>query len=359
MDVKTILKEVVGKGASDVFVVAGRPMSFKAGSQIESLSDEVFLPGQTAEFLTEIYRMAQDRDMGRLMDVGDDDFSFAVPEVSRFRVSAYKQRGSLAAVIRVVAFALPDPAKLNIPDQILGLSEKRHGLLLFTGADGSGKTTSVACLIDRINSTRNGHIITLENPIEYLHRHKMSLISQREISIDTESYADAMRSALRQSPNVILIGELNGEETISMALTAAETGHLVISTMPTVGATSTVDRLVDAFPAGQREQTRMRLSMVLQSVISQQLVPTVDGSVVPAFQVMHCNNVIRGVIRDGRTDQINALINSGSGEGMIDMDASILNMFKDGVITAQEALAHALEPENMARHVNTRDKMYF
>jgi twitching motility protein PilT len=359
MDVKSILKEVVSRGASDVFVVAGRPMSFKVGSQIESLNEEVFLPAKTLEFLTEIYKMAQDRDISALLRKGDDDFSFAIPEVSRFRVNAYKQRGSLAAVIRVVAFSLPDPGFLNIPQQILELSERRHGLLLFTGPAGSGKTTTLACLIDRINSTKNGHIITLENPIEYLHRHKMSLISQREIAIDTEGYAEALRAALRQSPNVILIGELRDAETISIALTAAETGHLVISTLHTVGATNTVDRLVDSFQASQQGQARMQLSMVLQSVVSQQLVPAVDGTVVPAFQIMHCNNAIRNMIREGRTHQINSVISSSGAEGMVDMDASLLKLYKDGIITAQEALVHSLTPESMAKHVNTPDKLYF
>jgi twitching motility protein PilT len=352
MDVKEILKEVVGRRASDVFIVAGRAISFKVGSQIESLSDEIFLPAKTREFLAEIYKMAQERSMEPLLKRGDDDFSFAIPEVSRFRVNAYKQRGSLAAVIRVVAFSLPDPAALNIPDQILELSEKRHGMLLFTGPAGSGKTTTLACLIDRINSTKNGHIITLENPIEYLHRHKLSLISQREIAIDTEGYAEALRAALRQSPNVILIGELRDAETISIALTAAETGHLVISTLHTVGATNTVDRLVDSFQASQQSQARMQLSMVLQSVVSQQLVPALDGSVIPAFQIMHCNNAIRNMIREGRTHQINSVISSSAGEGMVDMDASLLKLYKDGIITAQEALAHSLTPDAMAKHIS-------
>ncbi|MDR0571162.1 MAG: PilT/PilU family type 4a pilus ATPase [Clostridiales Family XIII bacterium] len=359
MDIREVLTRIVEKKASDVFLVAGRPISFKVGTNIETLGDEMVVPAKSLEYLTDIYKMAQGRDMDKLLQSGDDDFSFAIPDVSRFRVNTYKQRGSLAAVIRVVAFYLPDPAALNIPEQILELSEKRHGLLLFTGPAGSGKTTTLACLIDRINSTKNGHIITLENPIEYLHRHKQSLISQREISIDTEGYAEALRASLRQSPNVILIGELRDAETISIALTAAETGHLVISTLHTVGATNTVDRLVDSFPASQQAQARMQLSMVLQSVVSQQLIPTVDGGLIPAFQIMHCNNAIRNMVREGRTHQINSVISSSAAEGMVDMDASLLRLFREGVITAKEALSHALSPEIMAKHVNSADKMYF
>ncbi|MDR1573554.1 MAG: Flp pilus assembly complex ATPase component TadA, partial [Clostridiales Family XIII bacterium] len=213
MDIKAILKEIVDKGASDIFILAGRPISFKLGNRIEALDDEPLPPAKTNAFISGIYEMAPDRRIERLHEKGDDDFAFALTGVSRFRVNVYKQRGSLAAVIRVVAFSLPDPAKLNIPQAVLDLAERKQGLILFTGPAESGKTTTLACLIDRINSARNGHIITLENPIEYLHRHKQSLVSQREISLDTESYASALRAALRQSPNVILMGEMRDAET--------------------------------------------------------------------------------------------------------------------------------------------------
>ena len=351
MNIKKILKIIVSRNVSDVFMVAGRPISYKTGSQIEQLNDEVIVPAKALEYLSEIYDLAQNRDMRHLLDKGDDDFSFALPDVSRFRVNAYKQRGSLAAVIRVVPFYLPDPDALHIPEQILDLSKKRYGLLLFTGPAGSGKTTTLACLIDRINNTMPGHIVTLENPIEYLHRHKMSLVSQREISIDTEDYQSALRAALRQSPSVILIGELRDSHTISIALTAAETGQLVISTMHTVGASNSIDRLVDSFPANQQGQIRMQLSMVLQTVVSQQLLTGVDGSLIPAFQIMHCNNAIRNMIREGRTHQINAVINSSASEGMVDMDGSLLKLFSDGVISAEDAIYHSLAPDIMAKHV--------
>jgi twitching motility protein PilT len=359
MDIKTILKEIVDKGASDIFILAGRPISFKLGSRIEALDDEPLPPEKTDAFISKIYEMANDRDIDRLHAKGDDDFAFAITGVSRFRVNVYKQRGSLAAVIRVVAFSLPDPEKLNIPRAVLDLSERAQGLILFTGPAESGKTTTLACLIDRINSTRNGHIITLENPIEYLHRHKRSLVSQREISLDTESCASALKAALRQSPNVILLGEMHDAETVSMALTAAETGHLVIATMFSVGAANAMDRLTDIFPADRRERVNIQLSLVLQAVVSQQLVPTADGSVTPVFQLMLCNNEIRALIREGASNRINGVINSHTNDGMISMDAWLLRLFKDGKITAQDALTRSIDPDGMARQVNSPDKIYF
>jgi twitching motility protein PilT len=359
MDVKALLKEIVDKGASDVFILAGRPISFKLGNRIESLDDEPLPPAKTNEFISAIYGMAPDRDIERLRAKGDDDFAFALPNVSRFRVNVYKQRGSLAAVIRVVAFSLPDPEKLNIPPEVLALSERAQGLILFTGPAESGKTTTLACLIDRINSTRNGHIITLENPIEYLHRHKLSLVSQREISLDTESYAAALRAALRQSPNVIQIGEMRDAETISTALTAAETGHLVIATMFTVGAANAVDRLIDTFPEDRKERVNMQLSMVLQAIVSQQLISTVEGAIAPVFQFMCCNNEVRALIREGRSNRINQTIVANHGESMISMDAGLQKLYKDGRITAQDALTHSIDPDSMAKHVNSSDRIYF
>ena len=349
MDAKALLGELVSKGVADIFIITGKPLSYKRGTSIEQLDDRALLPADTKEIITQVYEMADNRSMATILERGDDDFSFAIKGVSRFRVNTYKQRGTLAAVIRVVAFELPDPELLNIPQSVLDLTELRRGLVLITGPAGSGKTTTLACLIDRINTRRNAHVITLENPIEFLHRHKEGLISQREVSIDTESYATALRAALRESPDVILIGELRDPETIAIALTAAETGHLVLSTLHTVGAVNTVDRLVDSFRAEQQAQVRMQLSMVLQSVVSQQLLPTTDGSMVPVFEIMHCNNAIRNLIREGRTHQMSAVINTGASDGMAGMDASLLALYKAGRISAQDMLIHALSPEPLAK----------
>ena len=349
MDIAALLKELVDKGGADVFIITGRPISYKKGTSIEPFDDRVLLPADTEELITQIYQLADNRSMKEIWEEGDDDFSFAIKGVSRFRVNTYKQRGSLAAVIRVVAFALPEPDSLGIPASVMDLADLRRGLVLITGPAGSGKTTSLACIIDRINRTRNSHVITLENPIEFLHRHEKSLISQREVSIDTASYAKALRAALRESPDVILIGELRDPETISIALTAAETGHLVLSTLHTVGAVNTVDRLVDSFRAEQQAQVRMQLSMVLQSVVSQQLLATTDGSMVPAFEIMNCTPAIRNLIREGRTHQMSAVINTSAAEGMVGMDASLLALYRAGTISEREMTTHALAPETIIK----------
>ncbi|MDR3053279.1 MAG: PilT/PilU family type 4a pilus ATPase [Coriobacteriales bacterium] len=349
MNAQVLLQDLVEKGVADVFVITGKPLCYKLGKTIEAMNDRILLPPDTLDFIKQIYAMADNRSIDYLLEKGDDDFSFAIKGVSRFRVNTYKQRGSLAAVIRVVSFEMPDPDALSIPPTVLELSKLRRGLVLITGPAGSGKTTTLACLINRINLTRNAHIITLENPIEFLHRHNKSLISQSEVSIDTSNYTTALRAALRQSPDVILIGELRDAETISIALTAAETGHLVLSTLHTVGATNTVDRLVDSFRAEQQNQVRMQLSMVLQSVVSQQLVPTLDGHMTPAFEIMQCNSAIRNLIREGRTHQIPAVINTSSSDGMVGMDTSLLKLYQAGKINTTNLLMYALSPEALAK----------
>ncbi|MDR3316072.1 MAG: PilT/PilU family type 4a pilus ATPase [Coriobacteriales bacterium] len=352
MDAREKLTEMVGMGIADVFVITGKPISYKKCNQLYASEGEMLLPSDTEDFVKQIYQMADDRPMNLLIETGDDDFSFAIKGVSRFRVNTYRQRGTLAAVIRIVSFDMPDPADLGVLPEILDLADLKRGLVLMTGPAGSGKTTTLATIINRINVTRNNHIITLENPIEFLHRHDKSLVSQREVSIDTGSYATALRAALRQSPDVILIGELRDAETISIALTAAETGHLVFSTLHTLGATNTVDRLVDSFPAQQQTQVRMQLSMVLQSVVSQQLISSMSGSTIPAFEIMHCNNAIRNLIREGRTHQITTVINSSASEGMVGMDASLLKLYQEGQIAANTMLTHALAPEALAKQAN-------
>ena len=349
MNAQELLIEMVQRGVADVFVIVGKPVSFKQGNAISPFDDKVLTPQDTREFIEQIYALADNRPLEPFIASGDDDFSFAIKGVSRFRVNAYKQRGSLATVIRVISFEMPDPEALSIPPAVLELAELRHGLVLITGPAGSGKTTTLATIINRINTTRNAHIITLENPIEFLHRHSQSLVSQREVNIDTTSYAVALRAALRQSPDVILIGELRDAETISIAMTAAETGHLVFSTLHTLGATNTVDRLVDSFSPDQQTQVRMQLSMVLQSVVSLQLIPCIEGGMTPAFEIMQCNNAIRNLIREGRTHQIPAAISTGFEEGMVGMDTSLLKLYKEGLISKQEMLTHALVPDSLEK----------
>ena len=341
------LRQAVEDGASDLFIVAGGEVCEKLDKRLKPIGGRV-LPEETEELVMEMYALAG-RDPERYRRQGDDDFSLSVPDLARFRVNTYRQRGSMAAVIRVVAFDIPDYRTLAIPEEIMSLAEVTHGMILVTGTAGSGKSTTQACLIDRINRTRESHIITLEDPIEFLHRDQNSIVSQREIAIDTEDYLSALRACLRQAPDVILLGEMRDSETIHTAMTAAETGHLLIATLHTKGAVNTIDRIVDFFPSAQQAQVRVQLSMVLRTVVSQQLLPDVKGNLVPAFEIMHANSAIRALIRDNKTHQIDNAIAAGSGEGMITMDRSILGLYKAGKITKETAMGFADNPEQVKR----------
>ena len=351
MNALDFLTQTTSMGASDLFIVSGLPLSYKKGGKILQFDDARVMPAQTEALIREIYRLA-DRDISRFLRTGDDDFSFAVPGLSRFRISAYMQRGSMAAVIRVITFELPDPRALGIPEQVIRLGSLSKGLVLVTGPAGSGKSTTLACIIDAINQSQEKHIITMEDPLEYLHRHKKSIVSQREISSDTESYVVALRASLRQSPDVILLGEMRDFETISIAMTAAETGHLVFSTLHTPGTARTIDRIIDVFPPSQQRQIAVQLSTALQAVVSQQLIPAADGSgMIPAFEMMTATPAIRNMIRENKIPQIDGTIYSDSSETMFSMDASLVSLVREGRITKEEALAHASNPEMLKRRL--------
>lgn len=309
------LKQAVADRASDLFIVAGGVVSEKAEGRLRPIGTEKVFPPETEHLISEIYKLAN-RPMDRYQAAGDDDFSFAVPGLARFRVNAYRQRGSMAAVVRVVSFEIPDWKSMGIPETVMDFADTGHGMVLVTGTAGSGKSTTQACIIDRINRTREAHIITLEDPIEFLHRDQRSIVSQREIAIDTADYLSALRACLRQAPDVILLGEMRDHETIRTAMTAAETGHLLIATLHTKGAVNTIDRIVDAFPPAQQAQIRVQLSMVLRTVVSQQLLPDQNGGLVPAFEIMHMTPAIRSMIRDSKSHQIDNAIAAGSNDGM-------------------------------------------
>jgi len=350
MDVVKYLELAVEKNASDVFIVAGGSVSVKIDGRIQPISENKVFPKETEQLITEIYEMAK-RPMDEVINKGDDDFSFAIAGLARFRVNTYRQRGSLAAVVRVVSFDIPDYKTLNIPEQVMNLSEVDHGMVLVTGTAGSGKSTTLACVIDRINRTREAHIITLEDPIEYLHRNQRSIISQREIAIDTNDYLAALRACLRQAPDVILLGEMRDHETIRTAMTAAETGHLLLATLHTNGTVSTIDRIIDSFPSGQQSQIRVQLSMVLDTVVSQRLLPDKYCGMVPAYEIMHMTPAIRSMIRDCKNHQIDNAIASGTAEGMCSMDQSIAALYQSGKITRETALEFADNPEQMQRRL--------
>ena len=350
METKMILQHAAELHASDLFIIAGRPLSYRKNEQLLTEEGGRLMTEDTARMIRDIYTLADDRDMTGLLQTGDDDFSFALPGICRFRVNAYKQRGSLAAVIRVITFSLPTPEEMHIPPSIIDLGSLSKGLVLVTGPAGSGKSTTLACIIDHINHSAYKHIITLEDPLEYLHRHDKSIVSQREINTDTESYVAALRAALRQSPDVILLGEMRDYETMQIAMTAAETGHLVFSTLHTIGAANTIDRIIDVFPANQQQQISVQLSMTLQAVVSQQFVPDVNGRIIPAFEFLTMTPAVRNMIRDNKVPQIDGMLYSAAGnDTMYSMDTCLADYCKRGIITRDTALLHAANPEMLKR----------
>lgn len=351
MNVIDLLKKAVAQRASDIFIVAGLPASYRSNNVIIKEEGDRLMPLETEAYLRQIYELADHRDMSQLLNSGDDDFSFAVKGLSRFRVSAYKQRGALSAVVRVITFELPDPKDIGISQQIIEFGLLARGLVLVTGPAGSGKSTTLACIVNSINQRCKKHIITLEDPIEYLHSHGNSIISQREINVDTESYVTALRASLRQSPDVILLGEMRDYETIDVAMTAAETGHLIISTLHTIGAANTIDRIIDVFPANQQRQIAVQLSMVLQAIISQQLVPGVDGKVIPVFEIMTVTPAIRNMIRDNKVPQIDGIVYSSNKEEMVSMDTNLIKLYQEGRITAETAVTYASNQEMLKKRL--------
>lgn len=283
----------------------------------------------------------------------DDDFSFAIAGIGRFRVNIFRQRGSYGAVIRVIPFGLPNAADFHIPDEVLRLSEFQKGLVLVTGPAGVGKSTTLACIIDKLNHERTGHIVTMEDPIEYVHRHGTCIVTQREVPTDVATYGEALRSAMRESPDIILLGEMRDQDTIGTAVTAAEMAQLLFSTLHTSGAAGTVDRIIDAFPASQQRQIRIQLSMVLRAIVSQQLVPTIDGGVMPAFEIMVTNTAIRNLIREAKTHQIDSAIAAGSAEGMRTMDQSLFALVKSGQVAKEVALQYSHHQEALEKRFET------
>ena len=350
MGLTELLKRAVEQGGSDVFFIPGSPVTVKIESTMQPLSEEKLTPADTEKQVQGMYELAQ-RDYSLLEREGDDDFSFAIRDVSRFRCNAYRQRGTLAAICRIVNFELPDPARLHIPDIVMDLAGQRSGMVLVTGPAGSGKSTTLACLVDRINATRAAHIVTIEDPIEYLHRHRQSLVSQREVPNDASTFSRALRAALRQAPDVVMLGEMRDADTVATAITAAETGHLLLSSLHTIGAAKTVDRIIDVFPADQQSQVRIQLSAVLRAVVSQRLVPTLDGKREAVFEVMQVNPAISNMIRDGRTHQIDNVIYGAADKTMMSMDAELARLVRERRVSRETALLYAANPETLAKRI--------
>ena len=350
MNIQEILQEAIRREAADIFIVAGLPVTLKCQGHQVRLEGDRLLPEGIDVLVREIYQISG-RATTNYEAGNDDDFSFSIRDLGRFRVNIFRQRGSLAAVIRVIHFGLPDPVALGIPESVLSLADNKKGLVLITGAAGTGKSTTLACIIDRINHERDGHIITMEDPIEYIHRHDKAIVTQREISIDTPGYLDALRSALRESPDVILLGEMRDYDTISAAITAAETGVLLLSTLHTSSAANTINRIIDVFPANQQQQVKIQLAQILKGVVCQQLVPDVDGGQTAVFEIMKSTPAIQNMIREGKLHQLDSAMQAGAAEGMCTMDGSLLDLYRKGRITKETALISCVHYENMSKRL--------
>ena len=344
-NIEEILREAKEAGASDVHITVGIPPKMRVNGDLITMNYERMLPPDTLDVLIAVMSETQRE---KFDEKGEADFSFSIPNCGRYRVNAYKQRGSVALAFRLVGTKIPEPEELGVPDSVIELYQRKRGLVLVTGPTGSGKSTTLAAIIDKINNNRDAHVITLEDPIEYLHQHKMSMVNQREIGLDSENYANALRAALREDPDVILVGEMRDFETISVAITAAETGHLVLSTLHTIGAASTVDRVIDVFPPHQQQQIRVQFANVLEAVISQQLIPTKDGKGrIAAVEVLHANHAVRNLIREGKSFQLTGVMQTNRKMGMITMDEAITQLYHDGKISRDDAIQFAQDPDTM------------
>ncbi|SMB94954.1 twitching motility protein PilT [Desulfonispora thiosulfatigenes DSM 11270] len=333
------------KNASDLHITVGIPPILRVSGSLHKINDRPLSPQDTDNFVQELLNENQ---LLTLRENGELDLSFSAAGLGRFRINIYRQRGSYSLAIRTVALNIPSIDDLGFPPILKELAMKQRGLILVTGPTGSGKSTTLASMIDYINTKRSCHILTLEDPIEYLHKHNKSIVNQREIGNDSKSFSNALRSALRQDPDVILVGEMRDLETISIAITAAETGHLVLSTLHTVGAAKTIDRIIDIFPSNQQQQIKVQLSSVLEGIISQQLLEKVGVQErVAALEIMVANSAIRNQIREGKTHQLQTNIQTGRKFGMNTMDNAILELYNQGLVDRKTALTFAVDRDSL------------
>ncbi|MBQ4463912.1 MAG: type IV pilus twitching motility protein PilT [Eubacterium sp.] len=344
-----LLREARSIGASDLHVTTGVPPKCRVNGERIDIGTDPVLPVDAKELVESMIP-------GRLVEAfnrdGEVDFSYAIRGIGRYRVNIFKQRGTMAFVIRLVNTEIPSPDQLGLPKSVQNLITKKRGLVLVTGPTGSGKSTTLASLINEINERYTNHIITLEDPIEYLHSHKKAVVNQREIGIDTQSYAGALRAALREDPDIILVGEMRDLDTIATAITAAETGHLVFSTLHTIGAVPTIDRIIDVFPTHQQAQIRLQIATLLEAVISQQLIPTADKKGrIASFELMFGNSAIRNLIREGKSHQIPSIIQTSKAEGMIMMDDALIDLYMRRRINKENTLSYAQDVAYVQRRI--------
>ena len=341
MNIRKLLESATKIDASDLHISVGLPPMVRVGGKLVPILDTKVMAEDSKEFAREIMN---DEQWAVLMTKGECDFSISVPGKFRFRVNAYMQRQSVAIAFRMIRTHPPDINELGLPPVINTLANHNRGLILVTGPTGSGKSTTLASMIDLINNTRNRHVLTLEDPIEYLHKHNKCMVNQREIGVDSESYAEALRAGLRQDPDIILVGEMRDLETIAIALTAAETGHLVLSTLHTTGAAKTIDRIIDVFPPFQQPQIRMQLSMTLVGIVSQQLLISTDKkNRVAAAEVLLATPAIRNLIREAKVHQVASAMQAAANTGMVLMDNSLSELYRQGKISRDMAIAYSID----------------
>lgn len=351
MDIKQLLQLTVDQNASDLHIVPGMPPMLRVHGQLAPVPGEhVLTPENTQQFIKEVFKSEQ---YEKFVTNKELDFSFPFNQVSRFRVNAYTQKDSAALAFRQIPLEIPDIRSLGLPGIIHNFTSLKQGFVLVTGPTGHGKSTTLAAMLNEINTQRAEHIVTIEDPIEFVIRPVKSIISQREMGADTHSWQIALRSVLREDPNVVLIGEMRDYETIASALTIAETGHLVFATLHTNSAAQTVDRIVDVFPEDQQAQIKMQLSNVLEAVFSMRLVPSVSGKRVVAHEVMLTSSAIKTSIREGKTHLINNIIQTSHELGMNTLDMSLASLVKDGTISAEVAMSYSLNPDELARLVKS------
>ncbi|MFN8219266.1 MAG: type IV pilus twitching motility protein PilT [Fimbriimonadales bacterium] len=346
-----LLHVVVDRNASDLHICQASEPIIREDGALKKLNFEKFTPQDIQRMM---YEIISDENITKFETTLELDFSYTLPRRARFRVNLYRDKGSCAAAFRLIPQKIPTVRDLNLPPILETLTEKPRGLILVTGPTGSGKSTSLAAMVNHINSTRSVHIITIEDPIEYLHSHKLSVINQRELGADTRSFAAALRASLREDPDVLLVGEMRDVETIQLAITAAETGHLVFATLHTNNAAESIDRMIDVFPPGQQEQIRVQLANNIQAVCAQQLLPRAGApGRVPAVEVMVATPAIRNLIRENKTHQLPSMIQTSAQHGMINMDQSLRDLYLKGFVVLEEAMMRAQSVEELKKMINT------
>jgi twitching motility protein PilT len=349
MNINDLLQQAMERGASDLHITVGVPPTIRLDSLLISLTDMPLKPENTRELVKQILQ----EKTGFLEEKGEMDFSYSCPGMGRFRVNVFQQRGTIGMAIRIINKKVPPMSALGLPDIVTRLTLRSKGLILVAGPAGSGKTTTLAAMVNLINMERQCHIITLEDPIEYLHSHKKSIINQREIGSDSESFPTALRAALRQDPDVIMVGEMKDPETISLALTAAEMGHLVLASLHTLDAPQTINRIIDVFPPAQQEQLYVQLADTLVGIIAQRLLPRKDGQGrVAAVEFLAVTPVVRNLIREGKIHQLYMTMQTGAKSGMRTMDNHLQHLYLQGLINAEDALENAADRTSMSRFMS-------